>query len=90
LVRGAAVRLTNTAENTTRETTSDTAGNFEFQNVKAGPYAVSVTFQGFRTFTASDLTLVARQTLRIDAALQVGEVSQTVEGDYFGRCDRDG
>ena len=37
LVRGAAVRLTNTAENTTRETTSDTAGNFEFQNVKAGP-----------------------------------------------------
>ena len=79
VIRGATVRLTNTAENTTRETASGPTGSYEFQNVKAGPYSISVTSQGFRTFNESGLTLVARQTLRVDAALQVGEVSQTVE-----------
>lgn len=79
VIRGASVRLRNTAENIDRETVSGAGGNFEFQNVKAGPYSVTVASQGFRTFTASELTLVARQTLRIDAALQIGEVSQTVE-----------
>ncbi|MBI2686677.1 MAG: TonB-dependent receptor [Acidobacteria bacterium] len=79
IVRGARVRLTNTAENTTREGLSDASGNYEFQNVKAGPYSVSVTSAGFRTFTATELTLVARQTLRVDATLQVGDVTQVVE-----------
>jgi len=73
------VRLTNTAENTGRETTAGGAGEYEFQNVKAGPYTVTVTSSGFRTFSAPNLALVARQTLRVDAVLEVGEVTQTVE-----------
>ena len=79
VIRGANVKLTNTAENTSREVVSDANGAYEFQNVKAGPYSVTVSSQGFRTYAASDLTLVARQTLRVDIALQVGDVAQTVE-----------
>ena len=79
VVRGAKVRLTNTAENSTRDVVSDANGTYEFQNVKAGPYSINVTFAGFRAFKISDLALIARQTLRVDAALQVGDATQTVE-----------
>ena len=79
VVRGAKVRLTNTAENSTRDVVSDANGAYEFQNVKAGPYSINVTFAGFRAFKISDLALIARQTLRVDAALQVGDATQTVE-----------
>lgn len=79
VVRSARVQLTNTAENTTREGLSNDNGAFEFQNVKAGPYSISVNAPGFRTYTATGLALVARQTLRVDAALQVGDVTQVVE-----------
>ncbi|BDC50296.1 hypothetical protein F183_A26120 [Bryobacterales bacterium F-183] len=78
-VSGATVKLTNTAENTSREMAADASGAFEFQNVKAGPYTVAVTANGFRTFTATQLQLVARQTLRVDATLQVGSVTEVVE-----------
>ncbi|HEU0119036.1 MAG TPA: TonB-dependent receptor [Bryobacteraceae bacterium] len=79
IIRDARVRLTNTAENTTREGLTDANGVYEFQNVKAGPYSVSVSANGFRTFTAQGLPLVARQTLRVDATLQLGDVTQVVE-----------
>ena len=79
IVRNARVRLTNTAENATREGVSNDSGTFEFQNVKAGPYSVSVSAPGFRTFNTTELQLVARQTLRVDATLQVGDVTQVVE-----------
>jgi hypothetical protein len=79
VVSSATVKLTNTAENSTREVTTDTSGNYEFQNVKAGPYTVSVGAAGFRTFNTTNLVLDARQTLRVDAVLQVGDVTQVVE-----------
>lgn len=78
-VAGAKVKLTNTGENTSRETTGNGQGAYEFQNVKPGTYMIEVSNSGFRTFVVKDLVLVARQTLRVDAALQLGEVSQTIE-----------
>ena len=79
VIRNAKVRLTNTAENTSREGASDANGNYEFQNVKAGIYQVAVSAPGFRSYNANSLTLVARQTLRVDASLQVGDTSTVVE-----------
>lgn len=79
VIRDARVRLTNTAENSTRDVVSDANGIFEFQNVKAGPYTVTVNSAGFRAFTTTGLTLVARQTLRVDAVMQLGDVTQVVE-----------
>ncbi len=73
------VKLLNTGENTAREAESKSDGSYEFQNVKPGRYVVEISKAGFRTFSAKDLTLEARQTLRVDAALQLGDVAQTVE-----------
>jgi len=77
-VPGAAVKVTNTDENTTREIKSNTSGDYELLNVLPAHYTVTVSANGFETFVATDLVLVARQTLRVDAALQVGQMSQTV------------
>src|SRR5215471_5604140 len=79
VVAGAIVRLTNVGENTWQDTKTSSAGDYEFQNVKPGSYSVTVNHPGFRTFRSKGLTVVARQTLRVDAALEVGEVAETVE-----------
>lgn len=79
VITGATVRLINVAENTSREGASDNLGNYEFQNVKPGRYNITVTQQGFRAFNARDISVETRQTVRLDAALQVGEVSQSIE-----------
>ncbi|MFN9893440.1 MAG: TonB-dependent receptor domain-containing protein [Acidobacteriota bacterium] len=79
VLANATVQLTNTGENTTRDGQTTAEGNFEFQNVKPGVYAVKISAPGFRAFAASDIRLAARQTVRVDAAMQVGELSQQVE-----------
>ena len=73
------VRLTNLGENTSREATTSVEGDYEFQNLKPGSYSIVVNHSGFRTFRTTGLTLVARQTLRVDAKLEVGEVTETVD-----------
>jgi hypothetical protein len=78
-ISGAVVRITQTNENATRQTVTNIEGGYEFQNIEPGPYTITVAAGGFRTFTAQQVSLVARARLRVDATLQVGEVTQTVE-----------
>ena len=82
-VAGATVKLTNVGENTSFEAVSDANGDYAFRNTKPGTYTIVVSRQGFRTFTARDLVLVARETLRVDAQLAVGDVAQVVEVAAF-------
>ena len=79
IVPKATVKLTDTDENTSRETTTNGNGDYEFVNTKDGHYKLEVSSPGFQPYTATELQLVARQTLRIDVSLQVGQVSSTVE-----------
>jgi hypothetical protein len=77
-VPNASVKLTNTDENTVREAKSNANGDYEFLNTLPAHYGVTITAPGFETFSATDILLVSRQTLRIDGTLQVGQMSQTV------------
>ena len=79
VVANASVQLINSGENVKRETRTSENGDYEFLNTKPGTYSVSINHAGFRTFSARDLQLVARQTLRVDAVLEVGEVAESVE-----------
>ncbi len=83
LVAGADVTLTNIEEGTVRTTKSNASGDYRFLDTKAGRYLLVVTAQGFEKFQVSDLVLVVRQQLRVDATLAVGTVQQevTVSGD---------
>lgn len=77
-VASAAVKVTNLNENTQRETITDNAGGYEVRNLKPGAYEVTVTAPGFQSWSVSQLALDARQTLRVDAGLKIGEITQTV------------
>jgi len=79
VIVGATVTITNTDEGTSRTLTTDANGNYEAVNSKPGHYTVEVTKTGFKAENLHDLEIVARQTLRVDVALQVGQATQMVQ-----------
>ncbi len=82
VIAAAKVTITNQGENIARDYTSDSVGNYEAVNLKAGLYTVTAEASGFKKFQQRDLLLDARQTLRINVVLEVGQVTEqvTVEG----------
>ncbi len=78
LVAGATVTLTNKGTGISATTTSDSDGDYDFLNVKVGDYTVSVEAAGFSKFD-TDVRVDVEVRQRVDAALQVGAVSQSVE-----------
>jgi Carboxypeptidase regulatory-like domain len=79
IVTDAKVTLTNqgTAEKRTESSGAD--GLFTFVNLFAGQYRIDVEKQGFKHFVRSAIVVEVQQSTTINAALQVGEVSQVVE-----------
>ncbi|HKN74426.1 MAG TPA: TonB-dependent receptor [Candidatus Acidoferrum sp.] len=78
-VGGAHVTLTSLDDRTQRSTSTDGNGEFEFINLKAGHYELSVQADGFADYKVSSLQLDARQSLRLDVALKLAGSTQTVE-----------
>ncbi len=78
VVPNATVVATNIDENTMRETTTNSSGDYSLLNALPARYSITVTAKGFETFTITDLALAARQTLRVDGNLKVGQMSQVV------------
>src|ERR1700722_10909228 len=84
VVPGAVVTLVNQGSSAKHTATTTASGNYEFPNLDAGTYQVSIAASGFKDQVFSNLVLQARDTQRIDAALAVGAESQTVEGQAAG------
>src|SRR5215813_2191007 len=61
------------------KTTTDENGNYTFFNVKVGRYTVTVEATGFSKFAASAFAVNVNARQRVDAALQVGAVSESIE-----------
>lgn len=78
-VSGATVRVTSSATAQSRETTTNESGGYSFASLPGGTYEITVTKPGFQTFSASGLNVNTGATLRVDAALQVGKLEQTVQ-----------
>ena len=79
VVPGATVQIRDLADNSTRSTTSDQNGSFEFVNLKPSRYEVSVHAEGFADFRVSAAELTARQALRVDVGLTIKSQSETIE-----------
>jgi len=84
VVPGATVTLVNQGTSATRTATSSASGNYEFINLDAGTYQVSIAASGFKDAVFDHLVLQARDTQRIDASLTIGAASQTVEVQAAG------
>src|SRR5712692_5654948 len=75
---GATVTIRHRETGASRDTVTDSAGFYRFPNVQSGTYTVTVTLTGFRSFNRSDIPVTLNSATRVDAALQVGELSEMV------------
>ncbi|MGD1071327.1 MAG: carboxypeptidase regulatory-like domain-containing protein [Bryobacteraceae bacterium] len=75
----AAVTLTNQGTSIEAKTTTDESGNYDFFDIRAGRYTVTVEATGFAKTAASDVNVTVGARQRVDLSLQVGNVSQSVE-----------
>jgi hypothetical protein len=76
---GAQVSVTNNATSLEQTTVSGDDGTFLIPLLQPGSYSLRVSAQGFKTAVRPSLTLEVQQTARIDFALQIGEVAESVQ-----------
>ncbi len=77
-VPAAEVTIRNEGTNFTRTIETDQAGAYRVAGLEKGFYEVTVAAAGFKTFTQTRIDLASAQIKRIDARLEVGEVTTTV------------
>ncbi|HEX9005325.1 MAG TPA: TonB-dependent receptor [Blastocatellia bacterium] len=78
VVGSATVKITNKQTNQTRETLTNAEGSFNFSTVQTGTYDLTVSRQGFKTFTRTNLEVTLNSITRSDVSLELGQVSETV------------
>ena len=71
--------LTNVDQNIKSIANTDEGGNYDFFNVKAGRYTVTVEHTGFSKFSASEIRVDVNARQRVNVSLQVGEITQSVD-----------
>jgi len=78
IVPGVEVTATNAGTNVPAKTVSNDAGIYVIPNLFPGQYSVEFKKDGFETLRRPSVTLESTEVARIDAALKVGAVTQTV------------
>jgi Carboxypeptidase regulatory-like domain len=75
----AQVVLTNLATGASQTLTTGGDGLYTFVNLNPGDYRLEVQKDGFKHYRREPVTVQVQQSFRIDPALEVGAVTQTVE-----------
>ena len=74
----ATVKLTSIGQGTVQTTQTNQAGVYQFSFLQPGVYNVEFSANGFKTQTRTNLTLATAQNARLDAKLDIGNVSENV------------
>jgi len=78
-VAGAKVTVTSVSKSTVFETTSNESGNYSVTHLIPDSYRVHIEATGFKAYDVPSVTVSADSSANINAPLQVGAVTQTVE-----------
>ena len=79
VVPGAKVTARNLDTNQVRTQLTEVSGQYSFTLLPVGTYSVTVELMGFKTYINPRLELATGDRARVDASMQVGEISQAVE-----------
>src|SRR5882724_4367653 len=79
VLASATVKLREAGTGLTRTATTNSEGYFVISALKPSQYDMSVEMNGFRTFARKQVTLLADQTLTVNANLVVGSTSEVIE-----------
>lgn len=78
-VAGAKVTVTSTTKGTSFEGTTNESGNYTVTHLIPDTYSVRIEAPGFKANAVASVQVFADQGARLDAQLQIGEVTQSVE-----------
>src|SRR5207249_9821340 len=78
VVPGATVTAKNEATGVTSTQTTTDSGLYAFSSLPVGKYTITVEKQGFKTLQKTNNVLEVGIPLTVDVALEVGQVSETV------------
>src|SRR5215470_9709904 len=78
-VANAPVTSTSKATNISVRVVTSSAGEFNATNLSPGVYRVEIGASGFRRFVEEGVTVTAGATTRMDAQLQLGQISESIE-----------
>src|SRR5262249_61747219 len=78
-VAGAKVTVTSVSKGTVEETTSNADGNYTVSHLIPDIYNVRVEATGFKAYEVKAIQVSADTGAKVDASLQVGEITQPVE-----------
>ncbi len=79
VIPDAEVVATNTATGTRVETKSSGSGNYSLPNLPIGSYAITVSVNGFKSFTRSNIGLSTGDNVRVDVVLEIGSAAERIE-----------
>src|SRR5262245_47127557 len=77
-VSGAQVTARNVETGLTRSTMSGDEGAYRLEFLPVGKYSIEVSYTGFKKALLNDIVLQVNDTARVDVALSVGQVTETV------------
>jgi Carboxypeptidase regulatory-like domain len=79
VIANAKVAITNVGTGLTRTAQTSTSGDYVINLLPPGTYSVKVEAQSFKTFRVETLTLASGDRTRVDATMQPGQTSETVD-----------
>ena len=78
-VPGASITVVHMATTRTAQATTTATGAFNAPSLQVGEYRVEASAPGFKRFVQAGVVLTAGGTVAVNAQLEVGDLSQTVE-----------
>ncbi len=78
-IAGVSLSLTNKATNVSVNVLTSQDGEFAAPNLPAGTYQLEIVQSGFKRYVQDEIIVTPGGSVRIDAQLQVGQVSESVE-----------
>jgi hypothetical protein len=78
-VVGAKVTVTSVTKSFAYDTTSNESGNYSVTHLIPDNYKIHVESPGFKAYDVASVTVTADSSVKLDATLQVGAVTQSVE-----------
>ena len=82
MIAGADVVATSVDKGVSFPAKTNAEGDYQIAGLVAGKYNLAISQTGFKKFAAHDIVLEVAQKARVDATLEIGEVTNevTVEG----------
>ena len=78
VIPGAEVTLTNEGTNVSRNTTTNSVGEYSFPNLAPGTYTMTAALPGYRTYQQTGIRVGTQQFITLDVTLELGQVQETI------------